>query len=148
MARLLVVAQALARRLVELRQQVEGDVGRLVVRRIGAGDVVARASRARSRAAAGAASSPAASAAACMPGHQAGGDGFHVAFHARNLAGEEDLGPRAQLQRRGQQRRRVDVGIAMDLPEAQELGVLEAGNQAQDARLLAELQVILEARPG
>ena len=33
----------------------------------------------------------------------------------------------------------------MDLAEAQELGVLQARNQAQDARLLAEFQVILEA---
>ena len=33
----------------------------------------------------------------------------------------------------------------MDLAEAQELGVFQAGNHAQDARLLAELQVVLEA---
>ena len=33
----------------------------------------------------------------------------------------------------------------MDLAEAQELGVLQAGDQAQDARLLAELHMVLEA---
>ena len=33
----------------------------------------------------------------------------------------------------------------MDLAEAEELGVLEAGDQAQDARLFAELHVVLEA---
>ena len=33
----------------------------------------------------------------------------------------------------------------MNLPEAQELGVLQARDHAQDARLLAELHVILKA---
>ena len=42
MARAFVVPQPPARFLVERRQQVEADVGRLVVRRIGAGDVVAQ----------------------------------------------------------------------------------------------------------
>ena len=44
-----------------------------------------------------------------------------------------------------EQRGRVDVSVAMDLAEAQELGVLEPGNQAQNARLLAEPQLILKA---
>ena len=78
-------------------------------------------------------------------GHQSGGDGFDVAFDARDLAGEEDLGTRAQLQRGGQQRRSVDIGVAVDLAEAEELGLLEAGDQAQHARLLAELHMVLES---
>ena len=40
---------------------------------------------------------------------------------------------------------RVDVGVAVDLPVAQEPRVLQAGNQAQHAGLIAELQVILKA---
>ena len=66
-ARLLVAAQALARRFVELRQQIESDVRGLVMRGIGARDVVAqRAERglARQRPRLAAAC---ASAAACMP---------------------------------------------------------------------------------
>ena len=78
-------------------------------------------------------------------GHESGGDGFDVAFDAGDLAGEEDFGARAQLQRGGEQRGGVDVGVAVDLSEAEELGVLEAGDEAQDARLFAELHVVLEA---
>ena len=79
------------------------------------------------------------------PRHQPRGNGFHVSFHARDLPGEQHLGARAQLQRGRQQRGRVDVGVAMDLAEAQELGVLKPRNHAENARLLGELQVVLEA---
>ena len=51
----------------------------------------------------------------------------------------------AELEGFGEQRGRVDVGVAVDLAVAQEGGVLEAGDEAQDARLLAEFQVVLEA---
>ena len=51
----------------------------------------------------------------------------------------------AELQRLGEQRGRVDVGVAVDLAVAQEGGVLEAGDEAQDAGLFAELEVVLEA---
>jgi hypothetical protein len=51
----------------------------------------------------------------------------------------------AQLQRVHQQRRRVDVCIAMNLPITQELRVFEARNQPQDALLFAEPQMILKA---
>ena len=40
---------------------------------------------------------------------------------------------------------RVDVGVAVDLAVAQEGGVFEAGDEAEDAVLLAELEVVLEA---
>ena len=51
----------------------------------------------------------------------------------------------AELEGLGEQRGGVDVGVAVDLAVAQEGGVLQAGDQAQDAGLLAELQVVLEA---
>ncbi len=49
------------------------------------------------------------------------------------------------MQRGREQRRRVDVGVAVDLAEAQKLGAFEARNQAQNARLFGEFQVILKA---
>ncbi len=51
----------------------------------------------------------------------------------------------AELERLGEQRGGVDVGVAVDLAVAKEGGVLEAGDQAEDAGLLAELEVVLEA---
>jgi len=50
-----------------------------------------------------------------------------------------------ELEGFGEEVRRVDVGVAVDLAVAQEGGVFEAGNEAEDARLFAELEVILEA---
>ena len=50
-----------------------------------------------------------------------------------------------ELQRFGEERGGVDVGVAMDLAEAEEGGVLKAGDEAEDAGLLGELEVILEA---
>ncbi len=44
----------------------------------------------------------------------------------------------------GEQGGRVDVSVAVDLAEAQELGVLQPGNQPQHARLIAPLHVVLE----
>ena len=41
--------------------------------------------------------------------------------------------------------RRVDVGVAVDLAVAEEGRVFEAGDEAEDAGLLAELEVVLEA---
>src|SRR5271157_1157382 len=141
-ARVLVAAQFVARGFVELRQQIEGDVGRLVVLGVGARDVMAQRAQGglpeqRAQLLAGGQRGR------VHPGHQTGGDGFHVSFHARDLAGEEDPRLRPQLQG-GPEQRGVDVRIAMNLPEAQELGVFEARDQAQDAGLLAEFQVVLE----
>ena len=69
---------------------------------------------------------------------QAGGDRFHISLHARNLAGEEHIRMIAQLQRVVQQRRRIDVSVAMNLPVAQEFRILEPRNQPQDALLLGK----------
>ncbi len=78
-------------------------------------------------------------------GEEAAGDGLGVAFDAGELAGDEDAGVGAELERFGEQRGGVDVGVAVDLAVAQEGRVLEAGDEAEDAGLLAELEVVLEA---
>src|SRR6266496_3049834 len=49
------------------------------------------------------------------------------------------------LERLFQERRRVDVGIAMNLAVAEELRILKTRDHAHDARLLAELQMVLKA---
>ena len=49
-----------------------------------------------------------------------------------------------RLQGRGEQSRRIDVSIAVNLSVAQEAGVFEPGDQAEHSRLLAELQMILK----
>ena len=86
-----------------------------------------------------------ASAAAWIPASKPGGDRFHIAFDAADLSGEENLRVRFHLQRLGKQRGRIDVGVAVNLPVAQEARILESGDQAQDAGLLAELQMILKS---
>src|ERR1035438_9759839 len=140
-ARLLVAAQLVARGLVELRQKVESNVGGLIIGRIGAGNVVAqRAQRGLTGERAWLFSSGPRG--GVLPRHQAGGDGLHVPLHAGNLPRKEDLGAGAEMQGGGKQRGRIDKGIAMDLAEAQELGVFEAGDQAQNARLFAEFQMV------
>ncbi len=78
-------------------------------------------------------------------GEQAGGDGFGVAFDAGELAGDEDGGVGAELEGFGEQGGGVDVGVAVDLAVAEEGGVFEAGDEAEDAVLFAELEVVLEA---
>ena len=50
-----------------------------------------------------------------------------------------------ELQGFGEERGSVDVGVAVDLAVAEEGGVLEAGDEAEDAGLLAELEGVLKA---
>ena len=50
-----------------------------------------------------------------------------------------------ELEGFGEQRGGVDVGVAVDLTVAEEGGVFEAGDEAEDAGLLTELEVVLEA---
>ena len=78
-------------------------------------------------------------------GEHAGGDGFGVAFDAGELAGDQDGGVGAELEGFGEERGGVDVGVAVDLAVAEERCVFEAGDEAEDAGLLAELEVVLEA---
>src|ERR1017187_259636 len=125
----LVAAQAIARALVELREEVEGDVGGLVILRVGRRDIVAeRAQGGRARQ--GARGRAESESGGVHAGREPGGDGFDVAFDAGNLAGEKDFGVCAQLQRGGEEGGGVDVGVAVDLAEAQEFGVPQAGNEA------------------
>ena len=78
------------------------------------------------------------------PGHQAGGRRLDVALDARNLPREEEIVTRLDLPRLAQHVRPVDVGVAVNHPEADELGVLEPRDEPQDARLLAPLHLGLE----
>src|SRR5947209_5537868 len=78
-------------------------------------------------------------------GHQSGGDGFHVTFYSADLSGKEDLWMGFHLQGVSQQRGSIDVGVAVNLSIAQEAGVFEAGDQAQDLGLIGELKVILKS---
>src|ERR1035438_654483 len=105
----LVAAQALTGGLVELREEVEGDVGGLVILRVGRGDVVAeRAEGGRARQ--GARGRAEGESGGVHAGHESGGDGLHVAFDAGNLAGEEGFGAPAQLQSGSEEGGGVDVG--------------------------------------
>jgi hypothetical protein len=138
------VADRFAEVFFERRQQVEGDVGGLEALALRVGDVVgegavgggARGGRGllavRERRGVAA-------------GEQAGGDGLGVALDAGELAGDQDRWVGAELEGLGEQRGGVDVGVAVDLAVAQEGRVLEAGDEAQDAGLFAELEVVLEA---
>src|ERR1700716_3924913 len=78
-------------------------------------------------------------------GDKARRDGFDVTFDTGDLPGEQGIRMTPQLQSRREQRRRVDVCVAVDLAKAHKLGVLEAWNQPQNPRLLGESQVVLEA---
>ena len=80
---------AIARRIFELRQQIEGDVRGLIMRRIGARTHTRTAIRWRFRAGRRVRGSPAASSRAPQSGNQSRGDRFHVSLDARNLSGEE-----------------------------------------------------------
>src|SRR5215471_13708354 len=76
--------------------------------------------------------------------NQPGGDRLDIAFDARNLPSEENLRQGSKLQSGAQHRRTIDVGIAVNLPVAQELGPFETGNHPQNSRLLPETHVILK----
>jgi len=126
------------------REQIKSDVGGLVITRVGVRDVMAQRPQ---RGGAGRRDGffPGAHGArgvqAC---HQTRGDRFDVPFDAADLPRKENLGVCAKLQCGREQRRGVDVGVAMDLAIAQELRLLKTRNHSQDAFLLAELKVVLE----
>ena len=80
-----------------------------------------------------------------MPGEQPRRRRLDVALDARHLPGEEQRRTRAHLPRLGEHRRPVHVGVAVHHAEADELGLLEPGNQPQHARLIAPLDLRLEA---
>src|SRR2546423_5565586 len=104
-----------ARRFIQRGKQVEGDVGRLIMRRVCSRDVVTQAAKrrfARERL-----RSLAAGLRYRVPrGYQAGCDGFNIPLDTRDLAREEYARMLPKLERRGEQRRRVDISIPVDLP--------------------------------
>ena len=138
------VADLSAEVLFEWEQEVEGDVGGLEFFVVGVGDVVGEGAVGGD---AGGWFRGAALREGCgvAAGQKAGGDGLGVAFYAGELAGYEDVGVGAELEGFGEERGGVDVGVAVDLAEAEEGGLLEAGDEAEDAGLLAEFEVVLKA---
>ena len=70
--------------------------------------------------------------------------GFDVALDAGHLPGEEQVGAHPRLPGLAQHGRRVHVGVAVDHPVARELGVLQARDHLEHARLLAPLHLRLE----
>ena len=78
-------------------------------------------------------------------GHQADGRALDIALAAGDLAGEAQARHRLQAQRRVEELRRVEIGVAVKAAEARELGLLEPGNHPQDPGLLAVFQLGLEA---
>ncbi len=138
------VANLFAEVFFEWEEEVEGDVGGLEALGFAVGDVVGeRAVGAQ----AGSGDRLAAVGEGCgvAAGEHAAGDGFGVAFDAGELAGDEDRWVGAELEGLGEQRGGVDVGVAVDLAVAEELRFFQAGDEAEDAGLLAELEVVLEA---
>ena len=79
------------------------------------------------------------------PGKQADGGALDVAFDAGDLAGEAQARLGLQPQRGVEQLRAVEECVAVQAAEARELGVLQARDHAEDAHLLAVLQLGLEA---
>src|SRR5471032_2657328 len=141
---LFVFAQLETRGFVELRQQVEGDVRRLIVRRVRSTYVMTQRPQSRfTRKRSGLLTHT--ERRRMHARHQSRGNRFHVAFHTRNLAGKKHGRAAAQLQRRSQQSRRIDVGVPVDLAEPQELRLFQARNQPQHPRLVAEFHVVLKA---
>ena len=63
------------------------------------------------------------------PCQQAGSDVAHIAFHAGDLPGEEQVISGFMLQGGAQQLRAGQKGVAVHLPIAYELGVFQAGDQ-------------------
>src|SRR6185436_10599777 len=72
---------------------------------------------------------------------QADGGALDVALAARDLPGEAEPRIRAKTELAVQQLRAVEEGVAVQAAEARELGALQPRNHAQDARLLAVLQL-------
>ena len=72
------------------------------------------------------------------------GRALDVAFDARDLPREEDPRFPAHPEEAVEVRRRVNVGVAVQHPESNELRALEPWNRAEDALLLGNLELRLE----
>jgi hypothetical protein len=76
---------------------------------------------------------------------QADAAAFNIALAARDLPGEADVRPRFQPQRRVEQLGRADEGVAVQATQPCELGILQAGDRAEQPDLIGMLQLGLEA---
>src|SRR5579885_2447485 len=129
---------------IERRQQIEGNVRRLVMVGIRRRDVVTqRPERRFARKLA----QWFARGQRCgvATGDKAGCDRLDVAFDAGNLAGEKQLRPRAKLQCSREQRRSVDIRIPVDLAIAQKFSALQARDHSEYALLLGKAHEVLKA---
>src|SRR5215470_8807295 len=82
---------------------------------------------------------------AVHPRNQASSNGFDIPFHSANLSRKEYPRMLLHLQRLAKQGGCIDVGIPVNLPVPEKASMLEPRNQPQHARLLAEVQMILES---
>ena len=82
----------------------------------------------------------------CKPaGEEPNGGGFHVALAAGDLTGKAQARLGVEPQGAIEELRRVEEGVAVKAAEAREFGPLEARNGAEEAGLLAVLELGLEA---
>src|SRR6185437_247090 len=140
----LIVPKFPLRLIVERGKQIERDISRLKMGRIGLRNVMAEAAQ-RCLARKDLRLTATKQRGGISTSEQAGCNGFCVTFNARDLPGKKDARIAPQLQRGGQQGGGGDVGVAVHLAEAQKLGALEARYQAEDARLIAKAHIILES---
>ena len=80
----------------------------------------------------------------CASSDQPARDALDVTLDAAKLSRDEDLGRFAKAEIGRQERGRVDVRIAVNLAEAQEFSVLQAGDQAKDFPLFGKFEVVLK----
>src|SRR5438270_4947375 len=138
------IANSTSSDLVTRRQQVECNVCRLEISRVGIADVMdQRSERGFARWRGGLVFVDD----RCRMGacQESGSDRFGVSLDAANLPGKQHARMRLHLQRLSQECGSVEIGVAMNLAVAKKLRVLESGNQAEYTSLLAKLQVILKS---
>src|SRR5215472_14849122 len=138
---LLLIAHPPASALVQLRKQVEGDVGRLKIPGFSMAEIMHQRSQ-RSLARWSHGSQSVAKPGNVDTGQHPHGNRFGIAFNPRNLSGKKDIWMLSKIKRLCQQRGRIDVCVAVDLAVAKKARVSQSRNQAQYARLFAILQVV------
>src|SRR6185436_20362374 len=77
-------------------------------------------------------------------GHESRSHCFDVSLYAGDLSCKKNARQRTHLQRLGQDRGRANECVPMNLAKADELGLFESRDQAQDAFLFAELEMVLK----
>jgi hypothetical protein len=78
-------------------------------------------------------------------GKESRGNALHVSFHAGKLACDEDVWRGAKAEIRAEQPWGIEVRVAVNLSEAQELGTFESRDHAQDSLLFGKFEVVLES---